>query len=53
MQESESIELGRSLALIAAALEKIFGELREVNASLKAIARSQAQQATVQKRGGA
>ncbi len=52
MQENEAAELKRSLAEISAALERIFGELKELNTSLKSIARSQAQQSTVQKRGG-
>ncbi|MFN2455471.1 MAG: hypothetical protein ABR577_14750 [Pyrinomonadaceae bacterium] len=50
MQETESIELKRALAEIADALQKIFGELKEINTSLKSVARSQAQQSTVQKR---
>ncbi len=50
MQENEAVELRRTLAELSEALQKIFGELKEMNTSLKSIARSQAQQSTVQKR---
>ena len=42
--------MATSLDEIAQALNKILAELKEINFSLKGLARSQAQQASVQKR---
>ena len=46
----ESLPLAQTAVQIAETLDNILGELKEINISLKSIARSQAQQATVQKR---
>jgi len=51
MQENEVVKSNDALAELTNALEKIFEQLKEINTSLKSIARSQAQQSTVQKRG--
>ncbi|MGI8653743.1 MAG: hypothetical protein ACR2LC_00835 [Pyrinomonadaceae bacterium] len=50
MQENEVVKSNDALAELTNALEKIFDQLKEINTSLKSIARSQAQQSTVQKR---
>ena len=56
MQDDKPVEsdefppLARSAAEIAETLVNILNELKEINTSLKSIARSQAQQATLQKR---
>lgn len=50
MQENEVVKSSDALAELTNTLEKIFDQLKEINTSLKSIARSQAQQSTVQKR---
>ncbi len=50
MTENESAQLARAVAELAETLGKVLAELKEINVSLKSIARSQAQQSAVQNR---
>jgi hypothetical protein len=50
LAENESAQLAKAVADLTETLGRILAELKEINVSLKSIARSQAQQSAAQNR---